>query len=51
MNTECATFRLSTLDIDENASGTINNEFGKVDAIKSDTTWNNVNFKNILGFI
>ena len=49
MNTECATFRLSTLDIDENASGTINNEFGKVDPIKSDTTWNNVNFRNILG--
>ena len=49
MNTECATFRLSTLDIDENATGTIHNEFGKVDPIKSDTTWNNVNFRNILG--
>ena len=47
MNTECATFRLSTLDIDETATGAIHNEFGKVDVIKSDTTWYNVNFKKI----
>lgn len=49
MNTECATFRLSTLDIDENSTGNINNEYGTVNAIKSDTLWYNVNFKNILG--
>ena len=51
MQQECATFRLSTFDIDPNATGTIETQYGRVDPIKSDTTWFNVNFRCILGDI
>ena len=49
MQQECATFRLSTFDIDPTATGTIETQYGRVDPIKSDTTWYNVNFRSILG--
>ena len=52
MNTEFATFHLNTTDILNSVvvgDYPVVNKFGSVSLIKTDITWNNVDFKTILG--
>jgi len=46
---ECATFHLNTWDIDNAGLGNVNNQYGSVNQLRNDITWNNINFKTILG--
>ena len=44
---ECATFHLNTNDISPGIN--ITNQYGSVNLYRNDMTWNNINFKTILG--
>jgi hypothetical protein len=46
---ECAIFNLNTCDIDSANVGDVYNQYGSTNALKNDTTWNNVSLKTILG--
>ena len=52
MNQEFATFHLNTSDIlNSNVAGNypVVNQYGSVNTIRTDYTWNNIDFKTILG--
>ncbi len=54
MDKPCATFHLNTTqiynnEVNANFAAGINNKYGSINALRTDTTWYNVDFKTILG--